>query len=615
MKNRVVLKKVFIIAVSLFTALSALCADDWTLAAQKFVLAQHDVSSSSLEGVSTLLPQLILDQIVTGGERIPSNREMLNRQLDTLLTERLSLFLQLSSEIKKRDSVFLVEQNEVLQKKKIEEEEIVITEIQELIDENLKKAEALKEKYRLPIEKEESGEINSDSKSKKKDFNLLTVFKRNDSTEEVEVPSSEKIVLYKNDSNTLFVPSETVIEAGFKSREFSKAISEQKINGLITGSITMYGDYIAVTAELFLYPGASSLGVITEVGTVADCVAIAENIALFLAPKIYTSMSVDVILAVEPEEALKNLKLTVDGVVYSSFQKQLRLRSGIHTIEFESKDYNSQTVTWNFKDVPSFLVEVKLTPKQNGKLNVYMARPYAGNFIINGLAPDNEIPGSYNTQATVNGQPVIGYFVTDNKLSSFFYIPEALSIPDQNLVVNLKPVDNAAEIDRRRIWMYRGYSVLICSLPLTFYSIGKCQSMENYIKQFDNMEKKISSDEAFYNFVNDYLKVWNPLRNISIGVSCAAGAFFIFELVRYLRAAEKVIPVTAKPMKSGENEILQALYDEYDSQKALEQKEAVTEEENTNTEKNEKTPAQETVSDQTENSEQLEVSENTIVEE
>lgn len=581
MKNRVALKTVFVLIITLFTGTALLSSEDWTLAAQKFVLTQHDVSSSSLNGISTLLPQLILDQIVTGGERIPSNREMLNRQLNTLLTERLSLFLQLSAEVKKRDSVFFTVHEEALQKKTIEEENNKIQEIQVQIDENIQKSETLKEKYRLPIEQEESGLLIEQNEGKKKEFNLLTAFKKNDSDDEIiMVPSSEKIVLYKNDSYTLFAPSDSVMEAGYTSREFSNAVIDQKIQGLLTGSITMYGDYIAVTAELFMYPGAVSLGVITEVGTVADCVLIAENIASFLAPKIYTSMPVDILLSVEPEEALKEIKLSVDGVAYNSFQKKIQLRSGIHTIELESTQYNSQTITWNFKDVPSFLVEVKLTPKKDGKLNVYMARPFAGSFIINGLSPEDEKPGSYNTKATVNGQPVIGYFVTEDKLSSFFYIPEALALPENNLVVKIKPVDNAAEIDKRRIWMYRGYSTLICSLPFTFLSLGKCQSLETYLITAMNSGKQES--EEFFNNADSYNNFWSPARNISIGVSCAAGAFFVFELIRYLRAAEKVIPVTAKQMKDGENEILKAMYDDFDKNK-IEKQEEVPE----NTEKEE----------------------------
>ena len=45
------------------------------------------------------------------------------------------------------------------------------------------------------------------------------------------------------------------------------------------------------------------------------------------------------------------------------------------------------------------------------------------------------------------------------------------------------------------------------------------------------------------------LNVWNGVRWASIGITAAAGGFFIYELFRYLYSATSVLPVNAKPAK------------------------------------------------------------------
>ena len=52
----------------------------------------------------------------------------------------------------------------------------------------------------------------------------------------------------------------------------------------------------------------------------------------------------------------------------------------------------------------------------------------------------------------------------------------------------------------------------------------------------------------------EQIATWQTASYISIGVSCAAGAFFIFELVKYLKSADAVIPATARQAKNSEIE-------------------------------------------------------------
>ena len=61
---------------------------------------------------------------------------------------------------------------------------------------------------------------------------------------------------------------------------------------------------------------------------------------------------------------------------------------------------------------------------------------------------------------------------------------------------------------------------------------------------------------------------WQTASNVCIGISCACGAWFVYELVRYLQSANTVLPAKAKPLsdrkltkiRTKEQKRLEALY-------------------------------------------------------
>jgi len=81
--------------------------------------------------------------------------------------------------------------------------------------------------------------------------------------------------------------------------------------------------------------------------------------------------------------------------------------------------------------------------------------------------------------------------------------------------------------------MYGSYSVLICSLLPAFYCYGNSHGTAVAY----NNDRGISYDEA---------KKWQTASNVTMGISCACGAFFVYELIRYLKAANSVLPYEAK---------------------------------------------------------------------
>ena len=109
--------------------------------------------------------------------------------------------------------------------------------------------------------------------------------------------------------------------------------------------------------------------------------------------------------------------------------------------------------------------------------------------------------------------------------------------------MNAKPFDRSDYIEKRRRWMYASYSALIVSLVPTFYIYGN-----SYAKsQAYNNNVDISYEDA---------RNWQTASNVMIGVSATAGAFFVYELIRYLVAAENVLPKAARPLSRKEKQSL-----------------------------------------------------------
>ncbi len=515
-------------------------ASDWVLAAAPFDFTQKGKRDSSQEKIAVKLPEMILEQIGTNDTRLPPRSEMLDRKLDSLRTERLSLFLQLSEAIKVRDSLFLQEPDARKLERKIKEQQKKIADIQKKIDENLEDVE----KSVAQIESELSGK----PIGKRNFFESFSDFFSGKSEEKL-VPDSrnESIRLYKNEASELFSPNQSVWKTGMDSLDFISAIGKENINGYLTGKLTFYSNYFSASVELWIYPGGKSAGSIMEVGHVDNLVQVARNISQYLRTLVVNSRPVNLYFDIAPEEARKNARVKIDGNLSPLSGNAVSVSAGIHTINVDCEGYESLATTYTFKDSTNFFVHIPMAIKQDGQFNVYLKNPMEGELFAGGKIIGDGIRGG---TVTINGTPVIGQLrqtipgvegvddegnpmvSPDKTLGAFYYIPVELQSGGANLTVNVKPIDSAALIDSRRKWAYRGYSALILTLPVTFFMVG------NYNTAAD----------AYRAGHIDYgtAKGWEYARNGSIALTAVAGGFFIYELVRYLHAASSVLPANAK---------------------------------------------------------------------
>ena len=100
----------FLISVFVFfsflTPLGAATQTEWTVAAQKFTFTRNQTGSVA-DGIAYMFPSRILEKLSSNLYRTVELEESAQRELYKIRQERNSLFLQLSSAVKKRDSLVL----------------------------------------------------------------------------------------------------------------------------------------------------------------------------------------------------------------------------------------------------------------------------------------------------------------------------------------------------------------------------------------------------------------------------------------------------------------------------------------------------------------------------
>ena len=501
----------------------------WVIAAQKFQYTRGQSEGAVQSGVSEMLPSAILENLNRSLQRNVMPDEQLERNLYKLRTERQSLYLQLSSEYKKRDALVLEHYSDSKLKSAIKTEEKKIKEIQDKIDANLKELKEQTEEATLKMNLISNQTIKNDDEELSEFEKFRQLFK-NIFVKDKSLYTPETIAFYRNDSASLFKPSENAVKAGITSGTFEKEVVSANINSLIVGSITGYGDYISVSAELFLYPGAKSAGIVTEIGSTNDMELISSSIAMQLLPLITNAMPVELIIEIFPATAASNSEIYIDDVLQSNDTNNLILDSGVHNIQFISKNYRTAGTSYYFEGNKRYSIQVNFEELKIGNIQIGLKKNIPGEIYANGV---KAIPVTdTKSQISIDGNAILGEFIAENGETSFYYIPKK-NVLDGNFVkINPKPMDRMSYIDTRRKWMYGAYSVFMLSLIPAFYTDG----------QFKNKYQLYNKGQIDYSEAHAYQTAMNITRGIAIG----CGVFWGYELVRYLIAANSVLPQKAK---------------------------------------------------------------------
>ena len=500
----------------------------WVIAAQKFQYTRGQTEGAVQSGVSEMLPSAILENLNRSLQRNVMPDEQLERTLYKLRSERQSLYLQLSSEYKKRDALVIENYSDTKLKSAIKTEEKKIKEIQDKIDKNLKdlKEQNDETSRKMALISQHAIE-NDDELSEIEKFQQLF---KNIFIKDKSLYTTESIAFYRNDSASLFKPSENAIKAGIVSGTFEKEVVSAGINSLIVGSITGYGDYISVSAELFLYPGAKSAGVVTEIGSTNDMELITSSIAMQLLPLITNAMPVELKIEMLPITAAANSEIYIDDVLQTNDTNNLILDSGVHNIQFISKNYRTAGTSYYFEGNQKYSIQVNFEELKIGNIQIGLKKNIPGEIYANGVkaTPITDT----KSQISIDGNAILGEFIAENGETSFYYIPKKNVFDGSFVKINPKPMDRMTYIDTRRKWMYGAYSVFMISLIPAFYTDG----------QFKNKYQLYNKGQIDYDEAYKYQLAMNITRGLAIG----CGVFWGYELVRYLLAANSVLPQKAK---------------------------------------------------------------------
>lgn len=501
----------FLLSFSVFSALAAEMPE-WTVAAEKFTWTGAQKPDPVRDAVASMLPSEILGRLGTSSVRSVMPDEELERKLYELRNERVSLFLQFSSAVRKRDAAVLGDGSPGVLRAKISEAEKAVAEIRKKIDANI-----------AAQKQAESDAVRKAASSGH------TSFLRGFFLSEDTAVQTERIALYKGDASALYAPPS---DSGRLDREYEKAAVSAGIRGVIAGKITSYGDYVSVTAELYLYPGARLAGSAVEVGSSGEYDFIASGLARQLAPMLSNSIPSVMRISVSPEEIRNRVSMYLDDVFYAAVPDEISVGSGVHQIQFRADGYETTGTSLFLAGNEAYSVSVTMRELSDGILRLGVRGNPAGT-VYSGVVPAGIIgENSSSAGITVNGKPVLGEFIDSTGEGAFYYIPRNLAAGGNVLEVNARAFDRSSYIEKRRRWMYAAYSSLVTSLVPSFAAYGL---YTNFAAQ-----ARVTGDIA----------PAEGLRYASVAaaaVSVGCGFFFVYELVRYFVAANSVLPATAHP--------------------------------------------------------------------
>ena len=293
--------------------------------------------------------------------------------------------------------------------------------------------------------------------------------------------------------------------------------------------ISINNDYLSVKVEIILYPDAKVIGSFLEIGSIDDLDFITSSLANQIVPVLTNSMPVKVNVKINPAELQNNVKVYIDDVLFNSCDSFI-LESGVHNVQFVADKYQSVGTNYYFEGNTQYLIDVKLEEKKDGQITLALVKPVFGDIFVNGQAAEKET--NRKSKIAINGNEILGEFLSEDEQSAFFYIPQK-QIFDNNFVsINPKPIDREKYIDTRRKWMYGSYSLLIVSLIPTFISAGE---LNNAVKLYN---------DGIWDY--NKAKPYEITANICSAISIGCGVLFVFELIRYFYAANSVLPQKAK---------------------------------------------------------------------
>lgn len=521
------LKKNILLFLLFVTGSFCFAEKKWVLGALPF--SSQNQQSSMTEALCRKLPEQIFEYLSSASVRVIPDDEEFERKSYAIKRERISLFLQLEAEVKKRDALVLQDLSPKVLSVKIQECEKKIKEIKNKLEKNSQELEKARDDY---YSKENIFVKDQELTEGQKYLKLFKNFFVNESKE----PEEENVELYSRDGSFFVKVSDDVSAEELVSYSFEKKMVESGVQGLLTGRIKILEDYLSVSVQMIIYPGCKIVAELTEVGTISETELIARNIAERLGPAISSSLPVHLNIKIEPAEARENFTFSVDDIVYKNPQGEIIIDSGVHNIRFESSGYKKVSTSCYFQGNESFEISVDFVKTESKALKINVPLGTNGNLFANGLFAGEINSNKTESEIFIDGERILGVFVSEDGNNGFYSVSEKLIFDGNEIQVLPKIFDKNEFIDKRRKRMYVSYSVFMISVLGSVFTYG------NYVTGAQGFKNSGGTSAQLYNDA----KAWETPFYISLGVTAASGLWFGYELVRYLMAADSVQPAQGK---------------------------------------------------------------------
>ncbi len=450
----------------------------WVVAASEFELVDVPEVYSSY---AELVPSLLLDRLLTAQIRLVGIDEKRSRMLQVKLNERIKLVSERRELVLNRDSLFFSPES------------------------SLEKDES-KAGYDELIE-EKNSEIQALDAEIEEDF-----FSGKDNIEDENV----SVVLWKN-GDTLYTPAE--------DRSLAESLYNDGISALVTGEIRDIGGYMYISASLDTGYGNVASTAVSRTAHYDDLQDVIFHLSLSLASQVANRRPVRLHVSVYPEDA----SVFIDSFLIQDGERPVVVFAGTHTIEASAPGFASSIRTADFIENDEFEINITLKPLEKMNLAFDTKKVPASIFFR------TQYFGQTPQTVSLPAFPMVGEAVHGD-VQTFFVLNPGPDLPeDVTLVTEVVPDKKNTEkrIEKQRKIFYWSLGLLYMALPAAFLIRGEADSRLNAY----NSGRLEQTQENV-----DNINAWITAGNITTGICIGLGINLVFQLVRYILAAEQATP-------------------------------------------------------------------------
>lgn len=304
----------------------------------------------------------------------------------------------------------------------------------------------------------------------------------------------------------------------------SRSLAKDGVSGLLYGTIEDIGGYFIVSVSLDTGYGRTQPVLVREAMPYDDIREILYRINSTLVPSLTNSTPVSLLLAVDPPDA----RVFIDDRLVVDHTEPVVVFSGEHSIRVTAPGYEFAERTVIFDTHDRYSIQISLDKistvqvafdTESQPAEVYFQTRHFGTTAI--IA---ELPA----------ETLIGEAVQGDIKTYFLYPHDDNEIKEtRSMIIPLNRQNTEQRIEKQRKILYWSLGLLYGSLPFSMLSHGIAQNKSRAYE-----DGKISGTSSQLDEINRWLLV----SDITRGVSIALGANFLFQLIRYLIAADQTIP-------------------------------------------------------------------------